>query len=379
MSDGSFDRRIFYPLERWRSGDSNIEQAQLDETLRNVLLQLLGPRLSDSVSYRTPLTQGFLGEGFQVRPTDIASSNVKITAGIGFIESDLDVPVGINGIVGLNDVSPLKPLVLKVDQVITVSAPPAFPDNRIDIIEVRAQRDLYDSEVIRILDAFQAKLLPQSKLQTLSFALDGLVGTVATPAPSTAPIGYKTGVVTGSPIAPPTTAGYVKIAEIYSANAVDNPTGLITFHYVSDFRPYLFAGARAAYAVSTETTPGAVTPPSQVYLDAPPGLRMAICTDGYTGGEFDLYLIGNIGSATYAPVYSTSTPGTYDIRDLYFGAPGVITAGERTALESANTYPASFLVNEGAPRIRITFTPYDGGAAPAAPVTLKVSGSLGAR
>jgi hypothetical protein len=379
MSNGAYDRRIFYPLARWRSGDSNLEQSQLDESLRNTLLQLLGPRLSSSVSYRSTLTQGFIGESFQVRPTDIASSNVKITAGIGFIEDDLDVPVGVGGIVGLNDVSPLKPLVLKADQTITVTAPPAFPNNRIDIIEVRANRDLFDSEVIRVLDVFQAKLLPASELMTLSFALDGLVGTVATPAASTAPIGYKTGVAAASPVAPPTTSGYVKIAEVYVANAVANPTGLLTFHYVSDFRPYLFAGGRAAYAVSTETTPGAVTPPSQVYLDAPPGLRMAICTDSYVGGEFDLYLIGNIGSASYASVFSTDTAGTYDIRDLYFGAPGVITAGERTALESANTYPAGFLVNEGAPRIRIKLTPYDGGAAPAAPVTLKVSGSVGER
>ena len=134
--NGAFDRRVFRRLELGTSLDWNLAQAQLDESLREVLLNLLGPRLSDTAHTRTNTTLGFLTESFQVRPTSVPSANAQITAGIGFVQNATDVPQGIGGLDGLNDVASLKPLVLKATQPLTVSAAPAFPNSRIDIVEV---------------------------------------------------------------------------------------------------------------------------------------------------------------------------------------------------------------------------------------------------
>lgn len=374
--NGAFDRRVFRRLELGTSLDWNLAQAQLDESLREVLLNLLGPRLSDTAHTRTNTTLGFLTESFQVRPTSVPSANAQITAGIGFVQNATDVPQGIGGLDGLNDVASLKPLVLKATQPLTVSAAPAFPNSRIDIVEVQYRRDLYDSTVVRILDPASSVQGPQSVLKTLSFALDGLVGTVTDPAPSTTPIGYKVGVPGPVPAAPSTTPGYVKIAQLFVANAVDNPAGTLTDHYIADHRPLLFANGRAPYWVAFTTTPGP-NPPTLVELDGPPGIRMAVTTNPYLDGAADVYFLCAAGSVSYAAVLSSSTAGVYDVRDAY--SVGTLSAGEQTDLESASTFPSGLKVAEGSPRIKLTLTPYLNGAAPVGATRLLVSGSIGTR
>lgn len=385
MSDGTFDRRVVYTREKATSNDWDLSESQLDQALRDVLLKLLSTRATNA-THLPGFVGGFLAESFLVSPTAILSSNVQLLSGVGFQQSLIDTPSGI-GNAGVNDISQLKPLVLKEPQTIIIQAPPAFPNNRIDIVEVRYDRALVDPEVIRILDPVSATYIPTPNvLKTLTFALDGKVGTVATPNPSTTPIGVVTGTPGNPPVVPPTTAGYIKIAEVFVENLTANPTGLIDFKYLRDYRPLVFANARAPYQVDFQTVPGAANPPQNVKIDCPPGIRVAVSTTdpvtglGYTDGSADIYFICAAGSATYSWVYETLTAGTYDIRTNLLT--GVLTAQEKVAVEAANAYPGSglgFLAAEGAPRIRLTLVPYDGGAVPGATVQMRVSGSLGER
>lgn len=211
MAGEPFSREVINQYERPLSQDINFAQSQLDRSLRDVLRQLFS-------DVDGTIRSGFLQGGFLTTQSVVPAMSVLIAPGFGFEDSLSDVPVSIGGIVGVDDRSSYKPLVLTVAQTIAIDAAPSAGNERIDIIEVQVvdrrlenptSRDVFNPGT----GVFAANLVNK----TLAFYLDGLTGRVVTPNPSATGIGYKVGAVApvGFAVAPATTAGYVKVAQVY--------------------------------------------------------------------------------------------------------------------------------------------------------------------
>jgi hypothetical protein len=239
MAGNPYDREILNPLERPLADDINEAQSQLDRSLRDTLRQLFSTN---------PLsgTNGFVSGSFQVTQTGSPSMNVLVSPGIGFYDAPSDCPTSISGIVGLDDLSPYKPMPLVAAQTIAVDASPSPGQSRIDIIEVRYNRAVGNSTTRDILNTGTGIFAPGLLNKTLAFDLDGLTGRVVSPASSTAAIGYKVGVAatTGSQVAPTGTTGYTTICQILVTGGV---TTIVTAN-ITDERPILSA-----------LTPGSIT------------------------------------------------------------------------------------------------------------------------
>jgi hypothetical protein len=224
MADNPFSREIWNVRERPLSTDLNYAQTFSDRSLRDFIRALLAPTPSTVVT-------GFLNRSFKVIESG-PSMNVVIQPGLGFIDAAGDVPSTIGGVTGLDDPASLKPLPLSAAQTIAIDAAHATLD-RIDIIEVFYDRRAQDPTSRDILNPATGVFAPGLVNKVLAWYLDGRTGRVVTPADSTTGIGYKVGVAAGSPSAPPTTSGYVKIAEIYVTAA---HTSIVTGD-ITDTRP----------------------------------------------------------------------------------------------------------------------------------------------
>ena len=134
MANKPFDREIINVRERPFSSDINLSEYYADLSLRETIKNLMAPRVS--VSNPDPLLSTiarFMGASFKVIATSPTSGSVVITRGLGFVGST-DSEININDVLGLNDTSQAKPLVLSRDKTVDVPASdPSF--DRIDIIE----------------------------------------------------------------------------------------------------------------------------------------------------------------------------------------------------------------------------------------------------
>lgn len=214
MSGLPFDRVILHALEKPLSSDINLAETELDRSLRFVMRALGGPTVTDY----------FVGNGFKVLARSPASMVLDVTTGLGFQLNLSDVPSAIdsgNGPVpGLNDTEPFKPIPLLTQPSFTVPAAPTAPNTRVDIIEVRANRQIIDPESRQILDTLTGVFAAGTRNKTLSWTIDGLIGSVISPAASTQPLSYKVGVAGNPGAIPSTTPGYVKVAEINVGSGV---------------------------------------------------------------------------------------------------------------------------------------------------------------
>src|ERR1700744_6567183 len=139
MPDQSFNRTPLYPLEKPIVDDINQQASQADRSLRDVMYRLLNGQ------------SGFLSNSLLVAPSSPAALSVVIKAGIGFQVGATDVPTNIGGVVGLNDLSPYKPIVLANDYSVAVPTPPGS-NSRIDLIEVAYSRILDNNQSREFLD-----------------------------------------------------------------------------------------------------------------------------------------------------------------------------------------------------------------------------------
>lgn len=209
MANGPFDRTIINLRERALSSDINQEASQVDYSLRFALEHMFAKS--------SGFTSGFVGNSYRVVQNSPVGMSVLVSPGLGFINSPADTPAAIGGVVGLDDLAVVKPLVLNAPQVFVVP-PNASGNPRIDIIEVKVDRRADNPSSRLIFDPATEAFVAGSVNKTLAFSHDGRTGTVATPASSTAGLSYKTGTPAGVPVAPPVTAGYLKIAEINVAS-----------------------------------------------------------------------------------------------------------------------------------------------------------------
>jgi hypothetical protein len=288
MADKPFDRTIINPRERPLSSDINQAQAQVDRAMRFMFERLLGVRSSQVSPVILPQT-GLIGDGFRVVPDSPVALAVDIKAGLGFIFDAADVPVAIDGVVGLDDRQPYKPILLLADTSFSVPTAPGGGQDRTDIVEVRVGRRTENPLSRDILDLVSGQFVPTSVNKTLAFSADGKTGTVTDPAPSTAELSYKVG-IPGTPGAvPSTTGGYVKLGEVF----VDTSVTTIDRDAIFDRRKLLFPGGVGHGSVAfffdpTDAAP--VAAPTIFDYSLPPGMELFVHHD--LDNRIILYLVG---------------------------------------------------------------------------------------
>lgn len=262
--DSAFDRVASYFLERASSKDWNRAQSQLDRALRDVVDQLTRGRTSTASSIGLGQS-GFLADGFKVRPTNPVGLQVTLQPGLGFIYDAADIPTDIGGALELDDLSPMKPVLISALQ--TINVPAADPTNaRIDIVEVKINRRLEDSILVGILDTGSKTYVNTPKNKTLSWLLNGQVTVNGSPALA---INYKTGTPAGSPVAPATSAGYLKIAEV----RVGAAAATLDSDVINDLRRARYSSGIIHGSASWLHT--AAGPPTTLNVAAPAGVEVA--------------------------------------------------------------------------------------------------------
>lgn len=346
MPNNAFDRTIINVRERPLSTDINQLQSQLDRVLRAQINKYFVGRASDSSdAFNTPTVARFFGDSFKVRAKNPVSGLVEVTPGLGYFPNSADVPTAIDSIVGLDDLELMKPLVLNAAQSFTV--PTADPTNpRIDIIEVKYNRDTGNPLSRDILDPTTGAFVSSTVDKTLTFTLDGLTGSVVSPAGSTAAISYKKGVAAGSPTVPATTSGYVKIAEIRVAALAT------TFddNVIGDFRRIAIPHNAFNFFVQY-TTATAGSPPTLVRTNAPPGVKVCVVNDV---SEPDIYLVaGDTASSIWSAAFGCNRAlakavwsGFSDVTNI------TATTTEQSLLVGVTASPATKIA-VGQPIVRI--------------------------
>lgn len=206
MATNPNDRMALNPGERPISTDINQLQSNNQRSL-----MWLAQALVKEFSGANPAAAVFVADGFSLTAPG-GTMNVTLNPGLGFYYNPSDVPTGIGGLSGVDDVSPLHPLPLATAQ--TIAVPAADPSNpRIDIIEVTTDRRLEQPQSRDILNSGTGVVTPASVNKVLAFYLDGREGAPSTGA-STTGIGYKKGTPAGSPTAPAATSGYTVVCQI---------------------------------------------------------------------------------------------------------------------------------------------------------------------
>lgn len=302
MSNNTFDRVILNNREKPLSDDNNREWSQEDRTIRDVLrsLSLIHPAAAGTASNGySPQNPAFIGDAFFVEPN--GGMVVKLRAGIGFVFNAADVPTNIDAVVGLDDRSPFKPVLLMADQNLTIDAGVPGGQERIDIIEVKPFRRRTDANTRTVLDPGSGVGVPTSVLKNLSWVLDGEVGQVVTPSSSTAGISVKKGTLQavgtyGTPTydqgVPTVTPGYVKIGQIYLGPAV---AAVAAGDLVDSRKLWAPYGQMMCSMRFTQVngTPDVVTMLGSVL---PPGVRAAVRGTGNNGQPVEVFLfVGDIG------------------------------------------------------------------------------------
>jgi len=220
MTDQPFNRTILYPLEKPLADDLNQEFSQADRSVRDTMFQLLLGQ------------QGFIWDSFKISPSAPPALSVVMKQGQGYQDAPTDAPTSINSVLGLNDLSRYKPLLLSNDLTVAVPAPPGA-NSRIDLIEVRYNRVTNNPQSRNFLDPNTNAFNPANVPKTLDFNLDGTLAYYAAIDVPTTAIAYKSGVAAVSPVPPAVDTGYMAVAYITVASGAVT----ITAPDISDQRP----------------------------------------------------------------------------------------------------------------------------------------------
>lgn len=347
-----FDQTVINLQEKQVSSDFNVGESQIYQALRLFMLQsFLGRSLTTSDAPAVPVS-GFLGESLKVRPTNPASGQIVVKAGLGQFYNASDEPTGIGGVIGVNDLAPNKPLVLNTDQTITVPTAPSGSQARYDLVEVTYNRFLTDATSRLVFNAGTGVFAPQNVNKTLSFSMDGSVGIVQAPANSTTAIGYKQGIVAssvGAAVIPTVTAGYIPVGVIL----VNGSTATFDYDVMQDLRRLLAhnAALQFAFSVSMPNTGGSLVP-TVAGLTAPPGVDVVAVGTSTTGAACTVYVFGFDPSHGATPILNCM-PSNTTAQPTTTVALTTIMSADQTALAGANASTAT-KVAIGQPCIKIT-------------------------
>jgi hypothetical protein len=235
------DRPIINARERPLSSDINDLISAANTTAFGLSYfhnaQSVGAAISSTYPELGGLYHGFFGTGFRC----VAGTGMQVTllSGVGLVNTYLyagGLATNIDSVQGLNNYQLVSPVILANNLNITVPAAPSSPNNRIDIIEIKADYDLTDVQSRDVFDTATETFVGTSVNKLFTWLLNSSdVSTVSAPSSSTGAIGYKVGVAASSPSAPSVTSGYIKIAEI----RVNNGTVAVTNLMVADVRRIL--------------------------------------------------------------------------------------------------------------------------------------------
>lgn len=327
MDGQPFSRTIINPRERPLSGDINSAQAQLDRTVRDLLL-IQGAGRASAASPVLATRSGFLGDSFRVMAKGVPELKVDIQNGLGFIYDAASVGPNVGGIQGLDDYSALKPAWLPAPITFNVPAAPVPGQSRIDIIQVKANREVGNALTRDVLDATTGVFASQNVNKTLTWDLTNEVQTAAPGDPATGAIVYRQGTAaaTGAEVEPATDAGYEKIAAILVAGGATQ----IENKHIIDYRALwaqdgiLRVGARmrmASFGVL-----------SDLEFFAPPGVTLGVMQEASLADQnFKLVVkMGDTSRWTIAGVlvsggteveyldnFNTDTPMALTARSMY--------------------------------------------------------------
>lgn len=297
MADNPFDITPIGFLEKPVSSDHNQNASQEQRTLRDLMKAMCGIRTANS-SPASKAISGFIGDGFRIVPSSPAALSFQVTPGYGFIQSPADVPTNIGSpdILDLDDLSTFKPVVLLSPVTFNLVVPSAG-NSRIDIVEVKVDRRLENLTARRKFDAVTEGFAAKSYFKTLAFGLDGRTGQVASPASSTAGLSYKVGVEGPAPVAPSTTPGYVKIAEIRSASGTVTVTGSL----ISDVRSLHSPLGNVMASIRYRLLWNGGAPTATIHsINAPPGVEMGVRPLTAIQGGSSIAIIG--GNITHGAI-----------------------------------------------------------------------------
>lgn len=189
-------RQLFNTGQEIVSEDLNSLQSRLERgTYDRIIYELMGRK-----------SNGFFQDGFIV--SRVSSTSVQVKAGLGFQSADTGSKDPVQ-----------KPLVLDSNSTVNIDTPDSS-NPRIDIISVKYNRFNSETESRKFKDEFTDNISTQNFTVSTDWKADIL---------------YTAGTAAGSPSAPSTPAGYVKIAEIY----VSASTGIAASGALTDSRSIL--------------------------------------------------------------------------------------------------------------------------------------------
>lgn len=358
MADLPYNRTIVNPRERPLSSDIDLAQSQLDYALRDTIMRLLADRLGDSDDTVSDFAPGFIAEGLKVVGASPSALSVVIKAGLGFNYDPVDVPAGINGIIGLDDLSPWKPIQLINDLTINIPVAPGPPNSRVDIVEVKDLRQIGNPLTRDVLNPITGVFAPNLVNKTLTWALDGQATVNGAGA-----INYKTGAPGNPGVAPATDAGYIKIAEVQIGSSV----ALVDDTKIVDFRTLIFPAGGAPIGAkwqATENAGGLVNISNEV-TNAPPsvaviitreslapsnpnglGVRIYVIAGKPVGRAFMTATADGITGDTSSHVAITTRRGLY-ANPRTQGEPFQLAAGDLALINDASARPAGVKVALG--------------------------------
>lgn len=311
--DQPFDRANIGFREKLVSQDLNRQASQFDRTIRYLLEHMLAGRSTNDAEGAVP-RDAFVGTGMLLAPAAPAAMTVVVSPGLGFHHLPADVPsdIGVPDLMMVDDLAAYKPLVLGgAGASFAVPTAPTAPNTRIDIIEVRANRALVDSETRRQLNDATGAFDPHDYYKTLSWILDGLTGTVSAPANSTAAISYKVGVAANPGVAPSVSPGYVKLGEVLVGSGATS----IAANKLVDRRRLLAHGGVVHGSARARVVHNAGSPTlTWSSVCAPPGVKIAAAPfSPAQRGAIKLYILGgeitNVGLSVQ-PIATTALVNT---------------------------------------------------------------------
>lgn len=322
MANQPFDTTIINPLERPKSSDINAAQSEIHRDLRDYLYR--GYTVAQNgASYLGVTQQGFVGDGFAVVPTSPASSNVTITAGLGFAGGLPASNIGAPSIVGLNDLSRYKPMLMSQNKTVAIPAPPGAGLCRRDAIYVKATRQLTDLTASDVYSVASGVFSPVNINKTMTFDLyDQVVQTI--PAGSgatwTSGIVYAIGTsvaystdddVLNAIIPSAFSASYIRIAVInvittdtsYSGYDIADWRRILAFNGVLDITGSATLGG-ADYNPPTTT----IQQLSNVKMRPPMGVRCALSKDLSTSTAQNSYVLSVFSPTVISDITAMFTP-----------------------------------------------------------------------
>ena len=355
MSDAPFDREIINVRERPLSSDINQVESYAQQRLLEWIFHAGLKRGLGASDVTTGMETGLLGDSFKVREQDPVALAVDITKGIGLIRDDSALDSDIGGIVNVNDLARLKPVVLEADQAVTLD-PADGTFDRIDIIEIAPDRRYIDATSRDILDPVTGLFGSTPVDKTLTYTLDGRVGSAGALG-----INYIAGTPSGSPAVPATTAGYVKIAQILVPTSAADVDGL----EISDFRPILPFPYSSFDVLGEIVLDNDFTSVTSSKISAPPGVSAGF-EIGATGDGSNVVFWVFLGDASLWEKFSTAKVGTRIIgglpvesRVLASSGPATadigISGGEQSIFNSAAFHPGAVKLGLASTAWRETF------------------------